>query len=314
MKTNDLVTLGITTLITAFVAFIFWFLQTSISNRKSRKLDAEKEAKNRELERRHLFLGPNGVAPKDVNEAVSIAKREGRNVKLPSIRGVNILLVIFGILAGGLSIWKVGQTIQVGYQPAVVPLKVSIDNSGNVVLEPSSGHMVPVGTFNVANDDEMNLLRDKYSDKILIVRVDNRAIVYELDDNKRFDVTFKNDNNLYDKVELKNENNGDIILNLELINSPKLTTPTSAPTQEKISFAEISCEGGILKVNLRRTPGYLNKDDSDLIAGINCGQLVELLGETQIVDGLTWWKVSWNGYIGWVADHTGSGLKILIFE
>jgi len=29
---------------------------------------------------------------------------------------------------------------------------------------------------------------------------------------------------------------------------------------------------------------------------------------------LQWWRVSWNGYEGWIAEKTGSGRIILEFE
>lgn len=86
------------------------------------------------------------------------------------------------------------------------------------------------------------------------------------------------------------------------------------PATVNNNYAEISC-AEIHKVNLRRTPGYIGKDDDeDSLYEVPCGEIVELLGPSQKVDGLTWWKISWNGYIGWIADHTGSGKVILDFD
>lgn len=103
-------------------------------------------------------------------------------------------------------------------------------------------------------------------------------------------------------------------------------TPTRMPTksssndtsssgqQQSIEYAEISC-AQIFVVNLRRTPGFSGKDNSvDSLYEVPCGEIVELLGPTQNADGLTWWKVSWNGYTGWIADHTSSGKIILDFN
>jgi hypothetical protein len=87
---------------------------------------------------------------------------------------------------------------------------------------------------------------------------------------------------------------------------------TSIPKENQV--AEISCANKLYNVNLRRTPGYNNKDDSDSIYEVPCGEHVELLGDTKYVDSLTWWKVSWNGYTGWMADHTASGKTVLIFS
>ncbi|MBP7346584.1 MAG: hypothetical protein KA952_08605 [Sediminibacterium sp.] len=95
-------------------------------------------------------------------------------------------------------------------------------------------------------------------------------------------------------------------------NSQSILQPTTPPKNSK-RYAEISC-AEIHKVNLRRTPGYVGKNDNDSLYEIPCGEFVELLGQTQKADGLTWWNVYWNGYTGWIADHTGSGKIILDFN
>ena len=102
--------------------------------------------------------------------------------------------------------------------------------------------------------------------------------------------------------------------------STSLPRPTSTPlftktsTPQKYPLAQISCADNLFKVNLRRTPGFSNKSPSDSIYEIPCGEYVELLGDTQNADGLKWWNIKWNSYIGWVADHTVSGKTILIFN
>lgn len=102
--------------------------------------------------------------------------------------------------------------------------------------------------------------------------------------------------------------------------STSLPTPTSTPhlirtsIPQNNSTAQISCANNLYKVNLRRTPGYTNKSVSDSIYEIPCGEYLELLGDTQNVDGLKWWRVKWNGYTGWIADQTAGGKTILIFN
>jgi hypothetical protein len=87
---------------------------------------------------------------------------------------------------------------------------------------------------------------------------------------------------------------------------------TQFPTPEQTKKqAEISCQDEIYFVSLRSSPGT---DPANKIFEIPCGELVELLGPSQKVDGLTWWNVSWNGYTGWIADHTKTGKIILIFN
>jgi WD40 repeat protein len=93
-------------------------------------------------------------------------------------------------------------------------------------------------------------------------------------------------------------------------------TPSVVPTSKSqaISLAQISC-ADVEEVNLRKSAGYINKDDKkDVVREIPCGENVELLGENEYVDDFTWWKVNWNGYDGWIADHTEKGKIILIFN
>ena len=85
--------------------------------------------------------------------------------------------------------------------------------------------------------------------------------------------------------------------------------PTPRPTN--VSQARISNE--IYFASLRRSPGYKKKNESDLLAEVPAGDIVQILGGPEKTDGLNWWKVSWNGKTGWMADHTASGKTIMIF-
>lgn len=77
--------------------------------------------------------------------------------------------------------------------------------------------------------------------------------------------------------------------------------------------ATISREVG--EVNLRRSPGYVNKNDQDdVMVKIPNGATVKLLEGPQKTDGLDWWYVEWNGYKGWIAERTRSGKTIMIFN
>lgn len=85
-------------------------------------------------------------------------------------------------------------------------------------------------------------------------------------------------------------------------------TPPPATT-----YAWISDE--VTEVNLRLSPGYTNKDDSsDVIVKIPSGVAVEIVDGPMSADGLNWWLVSWNGTQGYVAEQTGSGRTILVFD
>jgi Tol biopolymer transport system component/subtilisin family serine protease len=94
-----------------------------------------------------------------------------------------------------------------------------------------------------------------------------------------------------------------------ITHEPQTTTSPAGNTK----IAQITYQ--VAEVNLRATPGYLNKNDfTDVIVKIPAGAMIEIVGEPATKDGLTWWNVSWNGYSGWIADHTGSGLVIINFN
>jgi hypothetical protein len=83
----------------------------------------------------------------------------------------------------------------------------------------------------------------------------------------------------------------------------------SSPSAER--FARITFD--VEEVNLRKTPGYLYKDQGDIITTISAGELVQVVSGPKSADGLSWWLVTWQGSTGWMADHTGSGRTILDF-
>jgi hypothetical protein len=98
-----------------------------------------------------------------------------------------------------------------------------------------------------------------------------------------------------------------------LTNTP-FPTLTAAPTvTENLRQAQIS--GLVYYAALRRSPGYRNKnDDHDILVEIPAGENVIILDGPQVADDLSWWLVSWRGHQGWVAEKTGSGKIILIFD
>lgn len=76
--------------------------------------------------------------------------------------------------------------------------------------------------------------------------------------------------------------------------------------------ARISSE--VNAVAFRRTPGYRNKPDNDVMSEIESGNNVVIVGGSVQVDGVVWWKVRWNNIEGWVAQNRSSGAKILEFS
>ena len=65
------------------------------------------------------------------------------------------------------------------------------------------------------------------------------------------------------------------------------------------------------RVNVRMTPGHLGKPVGDIIAQLDPGATLEILGERASQDNLFWWRVNVNGVEGWVAEATASGVQIL---
>lgn len=109
--------------------------------------------------------------------------------------------------------------------------------------------------------------------------------------------------------------------------SPPLVTPT--PTLEpNASGAAVDSGAGSLvlggqarnitnsRVNIRRTPGHLGKSDSDILAQMQPGDTVTIIGGPTATDNLIWWQIQYTAsdgrtLDGWAAEATGSGVQIL---
>ena len=105
-----------------------------------------------------------------------------------------------------------------------------------------------------------------------------------------------------------------------------IATPTA---QQSVVSADAAVSGGGLfapgtalrnvtssRVNIRQSPGHLGKADNDIIAQIQSGESVTILGPSTTTDNLTWWQVSYTTgdgrtVEGWVAQATASGVQIL---
>ncbi len=195
-------------------------------------------------------------------------------------------------------------------------MRVSINTNGEIKVGLSGDFITPIGKFDISGGIAVDLIREEYANKVLVVRVDDKAVVYELAEGEDFKVNFDDSNTLYKKVALEQESDGDIIL--ELVSVKQATPPPNKATNVPViavpsSKVTISCAEDITQASLRESPGYSNKDDTkDILYKVDCGETLQLLGESQPADGLTWWKVSWNSYTGWMADHTASGRTILL--
>lgn len=78
-------------------------------------------------------------------------------------------------------------------------------------------------------------------------------------------------------------------------------------------LARISSD--VEEASIRKSPGYSSKNDTvDVIVHAPSSALVEIVTGPESHDGLSWWYVRWNGYEGWIAEKTGSGRTILVFN
>ncbi|MDW8317596.1 MAG: hypothetical protein RMN53_07130 [Anaerolineae bacterium] len=120
----------------------------------------------------------------------------------------------------------------------MVPIRVGVSSRGVVTVTLAERLTTPIGTFDLGISGsipirhEINQLR--YSQalatkRILIVRVDDKATVYELEPNKEFEVSVSSGAG-YRKVDLAVEADGDIVLEIE---SVKPTKAAPAPLERE---------------------------------------------------------------------------------
>lgn len=110
--------------------------------------------------------------------------------------------------------------------------------------------------------------------------------------------------------------------------TPPEIVATPTPQQNVVSADAAISGGGLFapettlrnvtssRVNIRQSPGHLGKTDGDIIAQIEPGESVTIVGPSTTADNLTWWQVRYpasNGRTieGWVAQATASGVQIL---
>jgi murein DD-endopeptidase MepM/ murein hydrolase activator NlpD len=65
------------------------------------------------------------------------------------------------------------------------------------------------------------------------------------------------------------------------------------------------------RVNARKTPGYKDKPEGDIVAEVEPGTKLTILQGPQEADGLDWWQVGGAEGDGWVAEAAPSGVRLL---
>ncbi len=81
-------------------------------------------------------------------------------------------------------------------------------------------------------------------------------------------------------------------------------------------MAEVMClsmEEGHGCLNMRRTPGWRDKAEGDIVTELDGGAMVDSMAGPQEADGLIWWQVLEiaTGLEGWVVETTVSGNRTL---
>lgn len=97
-----------------------------------------------------------------------------------------------------------------------------------------------------------------------------------------------------------------------------METPNPQPEpQPEAPDVEIGVSIKVLRdTNLRTTPGYVDKDEKDIITVLKPDDTAEVVSDAKLVDGLNWLKVkvfTGNGSnTGWLADTAPNGLPLVV--
>ncbi|MDH5505796.1 MAG: hypothetical protein OEZ02_01075 [Anaerolineae bacterium] len=141
-----------------------------------------------------------------------------------------------------------GSSIELGYQPPIIPVRINVNSNGNVSLSASSLVNTPIGIFDLEASQTIAYLRGNTNSRVLVVRVDDKVTIYELVEGEEFRVEFTGDDTLYKKVNLEYETDGDIVLELEssefsATRSTSLSSSRSSPRANNFSACAAQCNG-----------------------------------------------------------------------
>lgn len=217
--------------------------------------------------------------------------------------------------------------VVVGYSPPIpVPIRVSINSRGEINLDVSGRYATPIGVFDIGYGGSVYSLRKDYSNRLLIVHMDNKANVYELVEGQEFKVNFDDSNTLYKKVALTYETDGDIVLQLESVkvsvadakpggNSPPAKSPINTPVPPTTSNTT-SCPGApaqrvvvgekayvctkVDRLIVREKPA---KSASE-ITRIKPGTVMTIVKGPVCADNWSWWRIKTTDgvVVGWVSE------------
>lgn len=208
--------------------------------------------------------------------------------------------------------------VEVGFQPLIIPVRIAINSHGEVSAGFSGEYPTPIGIFDISGGVSVSTIRSEYSSDVLIVRVDDVATVYELEEGKQFDIIFNDENTLYKKVAFHKESGGDIILELESVSVSNNTQQDSS----ELNSSNYTCDdlNGVKlnlgdnakviwpKVNLRSSPVVPQVWDANIVAQVEEGVNVTIIGGPECAHEGTWWEVrTENGNTGWMREFVSDG-------
>lgn len=172
---------------------------------------------------------------------------------MPRLRFVFLMHLICLLIIAGC-----GPEIEVGYKPPIaIPVRVSINTNGEIKVGFSGDIVTPIGTFDISAGTSVNTLRAQFDNKILIVLIDDEAVVYELEEGKEFKVNFDDSNTLYKKVALIYESNGDIVLELESVQQANPSSDDLSNTGSQTADPEVFLRDYFYNIVHRRNYQYL---------------------------------------------------------
>ncbi len=208
--------------------------------------------------------------------------------------------------------------IEIGYQPPYVPVRISVNSRGEVNAEASYEWVTSIGTFDIGGGVSVNAIRGDYSSDILIVRVDNKAAVYQLEEGAQFDITFDDSNTLYKKVAFHKESGGDIILELESVQGGAAPQAEESGSDSAgywcndLNGVKLQVGDGARivwpKVNLRSSPEVPQTWDANIVAQVEEGVRVTIIGGPECAHEGTWWQIrTEDGDTGWMREFISDG-------
>lgn len=233
----------------------------------------------------------------------------------------NIFLLVASMIV--LSGCQPQTVIEAGYQPPIVPVRISVNSRGEVGISAYNEIIKPIGTFDLSDLVSVDTIRSQYANNILIVRVDNEATVYQLEEGNQFDIIFNDENTLYKVVAFYKEAGGDIILELESV------YVSSEPEGSESNSSNYSCDdlNGVKlsvgesarvvwpKVNLRAQPVIPEVWDANIVAQVVEGADVTIIGGPECAYEGTWWEVQTEGGItGWSREFVSDGYLLSLIS